>query len=196
MRMPNTVTQKQMRTQTMATRKWLTLLCGCVLWTSGCFLQKAPVRPRIGVTGFAHPVVPASTAIAELEPPPDLPFEVPLVPLLATSRSMPARPHVAPPAASEPTPAEKAAEPIISPALTTEELAAARTATQQNLQMVEKNLTFARGKTLNATQQDLISKVRGFTDNAREAMYSGDWVRARNLSKKAEVLSEQLAASL
>jgi hypothetical protein len=196
MRMPNTVTQRRMTNQTKVTRQWLTLLCACVLWTSGCFLQKAPVRPRIVVMGFAHPVVPASTALAELEPPPDLPFEVPLVPLLATSRSMPAKPHVAPLPASEPIPAEKAAEPIIAPALTTEELATAKTATQQNLQLVEKNLTLVRGRTLNATQQDLISKVRGFTDNAREAMYNGDWVRARNLSKKAEVLSEQLAASL
>jgi len=185
-----------MNTQKKATRKWLTLLCACVVCTSGCFLQRAPARPRIVVTGFAHPIVPASTAVAELDPPPDLPIEFPPVPLLATSRSMPARPHVAPPAASEPTRAEKAAEPIIAPALTTEEMAAARTATQQNLELVEKNLTLARGRTLNATQQDLISKVRGFTDNAREAMYSGDWVRARNLSKKAEVLSEQLAASL
>jgi hypothetical protein len=49
---------------------------------------------------------------------------------------------------------------------------------------------------LNATQQDLVSKVRGFADNAREAMRSGEWVRAKNLSSKAEVLSEQLATSL
>jgi exosome complex RNA-binding protein Csl4 len=61
---------------------------------------------------------------------------------------------------------------------------------------VEKHLTLALGRTLNAAQQDLISKVRGFTENAREAMRSGDWVRAKNLSKKAEVLSDQLAASL
>lgn len=196
MRMPNTVTQRRMDTQTKASRKSLALLCACAVWTSGCFLQRAPARPRIAVTGFAHPVIPPSTAVAELEPPPDLPFEIPPVPPLATSRSMPARPHVAPSAASEPTPVEKAAEPIIAPELTTEELATAKAATQQNLQLVEKNLTLARGRTLNATQQDLISKVRGFTDNAREAMYNGDWVRARNLSKKAEVLSEQLAASL
>jgi hypothetical protein len=111
---------------------------------------------------------------------------------------MPARPHVIPAPASESelAPAEKPAEPIIAPELTTQELAAARTATLQNLDLVEKNLTLALGRTLNSTQQDLVSKVRGFTENAREAMRSGDWVRARNFSKKAEVLSEQLAASL
>jgi hypothetical protein len=53
----------------------------------------------------------------------------------------------------------------------------------------------AQGKRLNAMQTDLVSKVRGFADNAREAMKSGDWVRAKNFSSKAEVLSEQLAAS-
>jgi len=61
--------------------------------------------------------------------------------------------------------------------------------------LVERNLTLAQGKKLNPTQQDLASKVRGFADNAREAMRTGDWVRAKNLSKKAEVLSEQLAES-
>jgi hypothetical protein len=45
-------------------------------------------------------------------------------------------------------------------------------------------------------QEDLASKVRGFGDNAREAMRSGDWARAKSLAKKAEVLSEQLAGSL
>jgi iron uptake system EfeUOB component EfeO/EfeM len=87
-------------------------------------------------------------------------------------------------------------EPTIAPGLTTEELKTAKAETQQNLDMVEKNLTLAWGKTLNATQQDLVSKVRGFVENAREAVRSGDWERAKNLSKKAKVLSGQLAAGL
>ena len=194
--MPNTVTQRRKNTKAKVTRKWLLLLCACVIWTSGCLLQRKPARPRIGVTGFSRPVVPPASAATELGPPPELPYEVPPVPPLATSRSMPPRPHVTPPLTSEPAPAEKTAEPLIAPELTTEELAAAKAATQQNLDLVEKNLKLVRGRTLNATQQDLISKVHGFTDNAREAMRSGDWIRARNLSKKAQVLSEQLAASL
>ena len=86
-------------------------------------------------------------------------------------------------------------EPTIAPEVTTEEMKAAQAETQRSLDMAEKNLTMAQGKKLNATQTDLVSKVRGFADNAREAMRSGDWVRAKNFSKKAEVLSEQLAAS-
>jgi hypothetical protein len=75
-------------------------------------------------------------------------------------------------------------------------MTAARAETEHNLELAEKNLAPAGGRQLNATQQDVISKVRSFAESAREAMKSGDWERARNLSKKAEVLSEQLAASL
>jgi hypothetical protein len=115
---------------------------------------------------------------------------------LVISRSAPAKPRVAAAPAPEPALVEKPAEPTIAPEVPTEELLAAKAETQRNLDLAEKNLTVAAGKALNATQADLMSKVRGFTDNAREAMRSGDWVRAKNLSKKAEVLSEQLAASL
>jgi hypothetical protein len=82
------------------------------------------------------------------------------------------------------------------PEFSAQELEEAKAETQRNLDMTEKNLTVSSGKRLNASQQDLVSKVHGFADNAREAMKSGDWVRAKNLSKKAEVLSEELAASL
>lgn len=87
-------------------------------------------------------------------------------------------------------------EPTIVPEVPTAELAAAKAETQQNLDLVERNLALAQGKKLNPTQQELASKVRGFADNAREAMRTGDWVQAKNLSKKAEVLAEQLAESL
>ena len=73
---------------------------------------------------------------------------------------------------------------------------AAKTDSERSLDAAEKNLAMASGRNLNPIQQDLASKVRGFSDNAREAMKSGDWLRAKNLSKKAEVLSAQLASSL
>jgi len=57
-------------------------------------------------------------------------------------------------------------------------------------------LQSARGKNLNATQTDLISKIRGFIKDAREAAQITDWSRARSLAKKAQVLSEELASSL
>jgi hypothetical protein len=82
------------------------------------------------------------------------------------------------------------------PELSSAELDAAQAETQQNLDTMTKNLTAASGRSLNASQQDLMSKVRGFAESAREAMRSGDWLRAKNLSKKAEVLSEELVDSL
>jgi len=86
--------------------------------------------------------------------------------------------------------------PTIAPEITSEEMRAAKEETQHSLDLAEKNLLMAQGRQLNAMQLDLVSKVRGFADNAREAMRSGDWVKAKNFSNKAQVLSEQLASSL
>ena len=73
---------------------------------------------------------------------------------------------------------------------------AAQQRTTQSLSIAEKNLESARGKTLNAAQSDLVSKIRGFIKDTREAVQIADWSRARSLAKKAQVLSEELAGSL
>ena len=112
-------------------------------------------------------------------------------------RSEPARPHVpTPPAAGTGSEAEKALTPIIAPQLSPQESATAQQETKQSLSIAEKNLAVARGKKLNATQLDMASKINGFLKDAREAAQSGDWSRARNLAKKAEVLSNDLVSSL
>jgi hypothetical protein len=85
---------------------------------------------------------------------------------------------------------------MISPQLTPQESAVAQQQTNQSLRIAEKNLESARGKNLNAAQSDLISKIRGFIKDAREAARITDWSRARSLAKKAQVLSEELAGSL
>lgn len=140
-----------------------------------------------------QPVIPPTTE-AVLESPPDLEGESPPMPEIAPIRAQPPKPRVAAPVAQEPV-GPKRTEPTIAPEVPTEEVMAAKAETQRNLDIAEKNLAMTQGKTLNAAQQDLASKVRGFADNAREAMRSGDWVKAKNLSSKAEVLSEELAAS-
>ena len=78
----------------------------------------------------------------------------------------------------------------------TEETAAAQQQTNQSLSIAEKNLESVLGKRLNAAELDLVSKIRGFIKDARDAAQGADWTRARSLSKKAQVLSEELAASL
>jgi hypothetical protein len=172
------------------------LLCACGVWNYGCSTRRAPARPVVSFVAVVHPMVPQTMATT-LDSPPDLelnPLAAP--PQIGPSHTQPPKPHVAAPAAQEPAETEKHVQPTIVPEVDTEELKAAQTETQRSLDVAEKNLLMAQGKKLNATQQDLVSKVRGFADNAREAMRSGEWVRAKNLSSKAEVLSEQLAASL
>lgn len=124
----------------------------------------------------------------------------PLVAMMVPIRSAPPRPHVAPvpaPAASAPaTEAEKPEAPTIAAQISKEELAAAQQETSQSLDIAEKNLASTRNKRLTAAQADLVSKIKGFLKDAREAVQAGDWARARNLAKKAQVLSEELVRSV
>lgn len=84
----------------------------------------------------------------------------------------------------------------MSPSLTPAEEAAYRQKTNEALAAAEKNLQTVRGKRLNAAQHDLVEKVRGFLAQAREAMATGDWVRAQNLAQKAQVLSQELVSTI
>ena len=86
--------------------------------------------------------------------------------------------------------------PKIAPQLTAAEARAAQQQISQSLGIAERNIGAADGKALNAMQQDLASKVRSFMAEAHEAASSGDWTRAKNAAKKAEVLSQELASSL
>lgn len=179
-----------------ASWKWLVILSGAVVWTAGCFTKQPPKVSIANIVNLRQPIVPASAG-TELEPPPDIAIEpLDTLPELATMRSAPAKPRVVAAPATEPEKTEKPAEPAIAPELSSQELQAAQAETQRNLDQVERNLTQATGRQLNASQQDLISKVHGFAETAREAMKSGDWVRAKNMSKKAAVLSEELVSNL
>ena len=131
---------------------------------------------------------------------PDISLDLaPLVAMMVPIRSAPPRPHVTP--APAPTPAAPAADaekpeaPTIAAQLPPEESAAAQQETNQSLDIAEKNLASTSNKRLNAAQNDLVSKIKGFLKDAREAAQAGDWARARNLAKKARVLSEELVRS-
>jgi hypothetical protein len=92
--------------------------------------------------------------------------------------------------------ADKLDTPLIAPQLTAQESAVAQQQTTQSLSIAEKNLASTHGKNLNAAQLDLVSKIRGFIKDAREAAQITDWGHARSLAKKAQVLSEELGGSL
>ena len=179
-------------------QKYLLLaLCWSVLWCAGCFTQKSPAH-HFTSAALARPIVPPPTTVDAMAEPPDIPLEYGSFPvrLGGAPRNPPPRPRVAPTPAPEPAKEEKLAEPLISPELSDEQLAAAKIETQRSLNAAEQNLALTQGRQLNAAQEDVTSKIRGFVDASREAMKNGDWPRARNSAKKAEVLSQELANSL
>jgi hypothetical protein len=173
---------------------WL-LACACLVWCGGCFTKK-PSAYRITPVAFAHPIVPPALTVATLEAPPNIQFEIAKPPRFVAPRSAPPRPHVAAAPAAGPAAVEKPADPIIVPDLTTEQFNAAKAETQHSLDLAESNLAQSQGKKLNAAQEDVVSKIHGFMETSREAMKSSDWLRAKNLAKKAEVLSHELLVNL
>ena len=172
----------------------LLLVCASSISLSGCFTGKPPAN-RAPAFVFAHPVIPATTS-AEVEAPPDIPFEIAPAPRLLTPRSSPPRPRVAQPAAPEPAVAQKPVDPIIVPELSADQLNSAKSETEHSLEIAEWNLSQTQGKKLNLAQEDVASKIRGFMETARDAMKNSDWQRAKNQAKKAEVLSHELVANL
>jgi hypothetical protein len=165
--------------------------CVCALFCSGCFTKKRPVFAMSQLT-LGHPVVPPAADI-RLDDAPEISVELEPVPRLVIPHGVPPRPHVATATAPGPPPTEKPTEPILAPELSDVQLSAAKSETQQSLGAAERNLALTEGKPLNATQQDVVSKIRGFMDSAREAIKNSDWPRARTQAKKAEVLSREFA---
>jgi hypothetical protein len=175
--------------------------CALVLLLSGCAERKAKPRPfPWAVLAYAHPLAPAASpdqvdgsddplgdATLDVAPPPST---------LVVPRSVPSRPRVPAGNSSASEAPSKPDVPQIAPQLTAAETSAAQQQTSQSLSVAERNISSAGGKTLNPTQQDLASKIRSFMAEARDAANIGDWRRARNAAKKAEVLSQELASSL
>jgi hypothetical protein len=162
---------------------------------SGCFTGKPPAN-RAPAFVFARPVIPATTSAAVVEAPPDIIFEITPAPRLLAPRSSPPKPRVAQTAPTEPAVAQKPVDPIILPELSVDQLNSAKSETQHSLEIAEWNLSQSQGKKLNLAQEDVASKIRGFMETARDAMKNSDWQRAKNLAKKAEVLSHELVANL
>src|ERR1700676_4892020 len=183
------ITPALIYTNERSSKKILLLACACALVCGGCVPKKRPAFPANRVA-MNHPVVPQPLDVS-LEDAPDIPFELEPVRRLVVPHSAPARPRVAAAPAPAPVTAEQPPEPIIAPELSDEQLSAAKLETQQSLIVAERNLGLTQGKKLDAAQQDLVSKIRGFVDSAREAMKGNDWQRARSQAKKAEVLSKE-----
>lgn len=145
-----------------------------------------------------RPVLQARAGEADSVEAPELKTELPpLATLFIPLRSVPARPRVnGANSANAGADAEKKEAPTIASQLTPQETAEAQQETNQSVGVAEKNLGRTRGKTLNSAQSDLVSKIKGFLKDAREAAQAGDWKQARSSAKKAQLLSEELAGSL
>ncbi len=170
----------------------IVLLCfAVILGVSGCRRRTAHAAPP-AVAPAPPAVVPAPPA----EPAPTASTPPEIKPETAPAPA-PAPPPVRPaPARQRPPDPPKPAPPQISPRLSPEEQAVAERRTSDDISVAERNLQAAYGKQLNASQHDLVEKIRGFLGQAREAMRAADWVRARNLAQKAQVLSVELVNSL
>lgn len=178
----------------------MAIFCISVFALSGCASRKVKAKP-FPWNASAH-MRPLSSEAQESELNdgsdviPDLRPDLTQQPsTLVIARSVPPRPRIA---AAAPPPAEAPAKPDVpqlAPQLSAAETSAAQQQTSQSLGIAEKNMGVSEGKTLNAAQQDLASKVRSFMAEAQEAVRTADWQRARNAAKKAEVLSQELASS-
>lgn len=178
-------------------RSLLFSLAGGLLFTVGCASQRRP-KFRLADAAFARPIMPmenpsgsTGATAPDLQPAPEV-----VLPELSVVRTVPIRPHVTPPPNPQPVRGGKSADPAIAPELTIEELSLAKGDTQRSFEIVDRNLALAQSKHLNSSQVDLVSQIRGFEQSARDASREGDWSRARNLAKKAEVLSQELAGTL
>jgi hypothetical protein len=172
-------------------------LCSVAVLLSGCAARRTPAIPWTTAV-LVKPIAPQHPAAPEAltDPVPDLRLEIPPPPApLAEGPSVPDKPRIAAPSPVRIEPPRKLPAPDIVPDLTSQQSASLQRQTEESLNAAERNLAVASGRSLNATQSDLASKVRSFISDAREAGRAGDWARASDLAQKAQVLSEQLAGS-
>jgi hypothetical protein len=196
--MTETSAQPQLAAMRNRVRIFFGVLSSAVILAGGCAARKGPTIPW-STAVLVRPIAqqhPSPNGVDEV-PVPDLELEVPLPPAPLATRipPAPARPHSVAPPANPNARTEKPEAPQIVPELSTQESTALQRETEQSLTTAERNLAATAGKPLNATQSDLASKVRSFISDAREAGRAGDWARARDLAKKAQVLSEELVGS-
>ena len=154
-------------------------------WSTYAYTR--PVTPAISPIETNDDTDPLADATPEIAAPPSG---------LVITRSAPPRPRIPVVNSSQNDNDTKPDVPQIAPQLTAAEASAAQQQTSQSLSVAQRNIGSVEGKALNATQQDLASKIRSFMAEAHEAAKSGDWTRAKTAAKKAEVLSQELASSL
>jgi hypothetical protein len=193
--MPTIPIRPQKSSGSLCRKVGLLSVAGTLVLIAGCASQRRP-KFRLADAALARPVMPAENPSSDANAvAPEIQVDGGNLPALSVVRSLPARPHVPTPVNPQPSRAGKALDPMIAPELTTEELSIAKADAQRSFDTVDRNLALAQSKRLSLAQADLVSQIRGFEQSARDASREGDWSRARNLAKKAEVLSQELVGT-
>ena len=165
----------------------------------GCAEHKRATLPW-PTASVVHPRIPEVSAtdkeLAEEDAPElrlELPAPVVSFPPAANVRPPRTRTAAPPPAIVEPS---KPQSHVAAPQLSAEESSTGQQETSAGLAAAEKGLAVAQGKSLNAAQTDMVSKITGFMADARAAGATGDWSSAQTLARKAQLLAEELVKSL
>jgi len=183
------------------------LLLAALPFAAGCKkknVQAAPPTvtvpaPENAPTPATKSEPPATKAEPKKEPaaPPTLVVPPPKPAPAKSSKkktTTPVTPELVPPA-TEPE-APRTPPPQMTPRLPPKEQAEAERNTLADIDTAEQNLNRVGSRPLNASQKDMMEKIRGFLGQAHEAISANDWVRARNLAQKARLLSIELVKSL
>jgi hypothetical protein len=200
-RVPSSGASSLQETSRMSPKFACAILCAVAAIFSGCGARQ---RPRARAFPWANaknvrPLAPEKVAsdVSNEDLFAELGLNIPGPPSpIAGMPSAPQRPRVAVVAVGGGAGSRAPEVPMIAPQLTPEQTATAQQQTSASVSVAEKNIAASQQRPLNPMQSDLASKVRSFLAEAREAAHVGDWTRASNAAKKAEVLSQELAASL
>jgi outer membrane biosynthesis protein TonB len=80
----------------------------------------------------------------------------------------------------------------LAPSMSAEQASNQRQNTTQLLTLTDANLKQISSRPMNSSQQDSISQIRQYMEQAKAAEQAGDLERARNLASKALLLSDDL----
>ena len=171
------------------------LLLAAIAVLGGCGERKAHAIPwATAVMVRPNPPMAHAANVGGDDSTPDIRVEAPSNGVrIFGGRPVPPRPRGTSSSGSENSNGTK--EQLLVPELGPQETAVAKEQVAESIAVAERNLGEARKRTLSAIQADTVSKINGFLTEAREAGGEGDWARARNLAKKAQILSQDLVAS-
>ena len=86
------------------------------------------------------------------------------------------------------------ADPVVqlAPSVTDQQASQQRQSTTQLLAATDANLNKISARQLTSSQQDMVTQIRNYVQQAKAAENAGDLQRARNLAFKAQLLSDDV----